>query len=124
MPYIYEWVEPDLFLEHKEVEVYHSYRNDDYGNGPWEYWFQVQLTDDTEGTTEDDMHEFDVRDLDAWKVISRRCRVEPKQAIRKAIDKGGRQELLKPVPNRCRFCREIPEDCECAAGRIAHERTL
>jgi len=124
MPYTHEWVEPELFLDHKGVKVYHSYRNDDYGDGPLEYWFQVQLTDDTEGTTEDDMHEFDVRDLATFKA-SPSVESSGYQAIQQAIDKGGRQELLPPsqkavhVVNRCRYCGEIPEDCECSRGKGA-----
>ena len=117
MPYTHEWVEPELFLDHKGVKVYHSYRDDDYGNGRWEYWFQVQLTDDTEGTTEDDVHEFDVRDLATFKA-SPSAESAAYQAIQQAIDKGGRQGLL-PVVNRCRYCGEIPEDCECSRGKGA-----
>ena len=116
MPYTHEWVEPELFLEYKGVEVYHSYRDDDYGNGPWEYWFQVQLTDDTEGTTEDDMHEFDVRDLHTWKATKDKgVRCSRKKSIQEALD-DGRKGLL-PVVNRCRYCGEIPEDCECSRGK-------
>jgi hypothetical protein len=101
-------------LDHKGVEVYHSYKDDEYDH-LLDYHFQVQLTDETEGTTEDDMHEFDVRDLATFKA-SPSAESAAYQAILEAVDKGGRQELL-PVVNRCRFCREIPEDCVCSRGK-------
>jgi len=35
MPYVY--VEPELFMEHGDVEVFHVYR--DGTDEPWDYWF-------------------------------------------------------------------------------------
>lgn len=84
MPYQHEWVEPELYLEHKGVKVYHSYKDDEFDQR-LEYHFQVQIR---EGTTEDDMHEFDVRDL-----VQRNWNGDTHQAIKEAIDRGGRKLL-------------------------------
>lgn len=56
MPYVTEWVSPDVFLEYKDVIIYRSYKNDDYDN-PMSYWF-------TTSVQESDEYEFDVRELD------------------------------------------------------------
>jgi len=101
VPYIHEWVEPELFMEHNGVRIYHSYKDDQYDH-LLEYHFQVQLTDETEGTTEDDMWEFDVRDLETWRVEQitvagvARYKGDPGQAIRDIIGKGGR-DLIVPM---------------------------
>src|SRR5882672_9789132 len=47
MPYRY--IEPDIFLKHKEVKVYHVYR--DGTDEPWTYWFTTNpaTADDSYG---------------------------------------------------------------------------
>jgi len=90
MPYHSTWVEPDLFLEHKGVKVYHTYKDQDY---------ERQLTYQYAVGSEDDMfneelHEFDVRDLHTFKCSpsdsSSAC-----QAIKRAIEIGGIDLLVK-----------------------------
>ncbi|MCO5067052.1 MAG: hypothetical protein M9924_22055 [Rhizobiaceae bacterium] len=41
MPYVTESRPAELFMEHKGVEIYHVYRNDDLHEGPRTYWFAV-----------------------------------------------------------------------------------
>lgn len=57
MPYRTEWQEPEVFLEHNGVTVYHTYKDDDIEQGPRTYWF---VTGKHEGEDE----AFDVRDLE------------------------------------------------------------
>ena len=58
MPYKTVWVEPEIFLEHKGVTVYHTYRDDDFEQGARWYWF-TQREDGGE-----DEGAFDIRDVD------------------------------------------------------------
>lgn len=51
MPYV--WVEPETFLEHNGVTIYHVYRNDNI-NDVRCYWYTVDITENTA---------FDIRDL-------------------------------------------------------------
>lgn len=55
MPYKEEWVDPEVFLEHHEVTVYHTYKNDDFSDRN-QFWFTTEA--DGEGDSE-----FDVRKL-------------------------------------------------------------
>lgn len=55
MPFETRWVDPELFLEHGGVKVYHTYKDDDVGHGVHSFWFTLD-----DGTDED---QFDVRDL-------------------------------------------------------------
>lgn len=85
-----EWVEPELFLEHKGVEVYHIYKDDDAGNGPRTYWYGTSMAASDCGSDN-----FDVRELPMWKALSGKLGDEM-EAIRAtiiaAIDSGD----LKP----------------------------
>lgn len=56
MPYRTEWVEPEIFLTHKGVTVWHCYKDDEYDRRLW-FWFTVTK----------DGREFDVRELKAYK---------------------------------------------------------
>lgn len=58
MPYTTEWTEPDLFLEHNGVKVYHTYKDDHVDQGLMHYGFTLNEYDDEE--------HFDVRDLKTW----------------------------------------------------------
>ena len=57
MPYKTIWVEPEVFLEHSGVTVYHTYKDDDIEQGASWYWFRLDQEENDEG-------EFDIRDLD------------------------------------------------------------
>ena len=48
----YRWVEPEVFVEHNDVMIFHCYRHD-MADDRLEYWY----------TTDGDTEEFDVRDL-------------------------------------------------------------
>lgn len=57
MPYKTEWIDPDIFIEHEGVRIYHTYKDEEWENGRLTYWFT---------TSEDDFDEichFDVRDI-------------------------------------------------------------
>lgn len=59
MPYITADVEPEVFIEHNGLKVYHTYKNDCIDEGAKSYWF----TTDPEGVESDDWCRFDVRSL-------------------------------------------------------------
>jgi len=54
----YGWVNPDIFLEFNGVNVYHTYKSDEYTN-QCENWY----TTDKNTTENNDECIFDVRDL-------------------------------------------------------------
>lgn len=54
----YDWVNPDKFLKHRGISVYHTYKEDDYCKR-CEYWY----TTDINTTESNDDCVFDVRDL-------------------------------------------------------------
>lgn len=56
MPTSSEWVEPEVFLSHNNVTVYHTYKDDDIGQGARTHWFTTNSISDDES--------FDVRDFD------------------------------------------------------------
>ena len=58
MPYKTIWVEPEVFLEHNGVTVYHTYRDDDFDQGADWHWFTLQ----EDGG--EDKGAFDIRDVD------------------------------------------------------------
>ena len=61
MPYQEIYVPADLYLEHKGVEVFHTYKDDDYDQGPCFNWFCLDEEDSQIGF-------FDVRDLKVEEV--------------------------------------------------------
>ena len=62
MPYKPIWVEPEVFLEHNGVTVYHTYRDDDIDQGANWYWFRLDQEENDEG-------KFYIRDLDTDKLL-------------------------------------------------------
>lgn len=57
MPYKTEWIDPELFLEHEGVKIFHTYKDCDWANHILTYWYT---------TNEDDSNEvcqFDVRGI-------------------------------------------------------------
>ena len=79
MPHDTSYVEPELFLFHNDIAVYHMYKNDDVNNGPYSYWF---TTDDQDGSTE-----FDVRDLPGWDK-DKSTLANRREVLAAAIDAG------------------------------------
>ena len=57
MPYSTEWIDPEVFIEHEGVSIYHTCKNCDLRNGPFSYWFTTNDDDS------DEDYYFDVRDL-------------------------------------------------------------
>ncbi len=63
MPHRSEWVDPEEALTYHGTTVYHTYKEDEWANGPWTYWFTMHA-DAGEGSG----FEFDVRELPEWSV--------------------------------------------------------
>jgi hypothetical protein len=58
-----QWVAPEVRLEHQDIYVYFTYKNDDIEtSGPYTYQFTLN-----EYFVEGGPDSFDVRDLPAWK---------------------------------------------------------
>lgn len=71
MPYQNQWVDPELFMTHNGVNVYHTYKDDDVDNGAMLYWFTLNKKC---GMGNCECHHpgpctnsFDVRHLQTWK---------------------------------------------------------
>jgi len=76
MPYIQQYVDAELFLEHNGVSVYYTYKDDDFDQPSRDFWY---VLDPSHG--EDDA--FDVRNLSTYP-----SSVSIQDAITSAIDKG------------------------------------
>lgn len=77
------WVEPEVFMTHGDVTIYHTYKDDLLASGIRTYWFGTEFScSETENT--DDV--FDVRELKTWKDAEGACWEKIKNAIRAAID--------------------------------------
>jgi hypothetical protein len=50
-----KWVNPEEFITHQGIVVYHTYKNEDFSNQS-EYWYTTSINEVTE-------FEFDVREL-------------------------------------------------------------
>ena len=57
----YGWLDPEVFMEHKGVTVYHVYKDDEISQGRRECWYTTDLC----GGDCDDPCSFDVRVLTA-----------------------------------------------------------
>lgn len=58
MPYITEWVDPEIAVEHNGVTIWRTYKNDDVEQGARSFWYTCE-----ENGSEDGELVFDVRDL-------------------------------------------------------------
>jgi len=70
MPMQTTWIEPELFVEHQGVRVFHTYKNDDWDQGQKRYWFTLHRecsTMDSRCEEEPCRHVFDVRELPTWQ---------------------------------------------------------
>ena len=68
------WVEPEVFVEHKGLTVYHAYKDDT--DQRLEYSYQTDLGEDSE-------YEFNVMDLPCYD-----DELSHEEIIKKAIDDG------------------------------------
>lgn len=95
MPTISEWVEPEVFLEHNGVKVYHTYRDDDMSQGACEFIFTLhpQCSTETCCCTTECRYVFDVRDLDRLYRFR-----NMRDVIRQAIDTKVLIPPVVPVP--------------------------
>lgn len=87
MPYSSQWVDPELFLSHRGIKVYHTYKDDDMEQGSRTYWFTLDPLEG-EGTGGEAL--FDVRDLPGFVDAASYFEMleTAKQVIRTAIDAG------------------------------------
>ena len=70
MPYQTTWVEPERFLEHRGVVVFHTYKNDDLDEGTRRFEFTVNTECsgcDARCDEAQCRHVFDVQDLSTWQ---------------------------------------------------------
>ncbi len=58
MPYVSTYTEPDIFLTHNDVNIYHIYKDDDLDEGIRTYWYGYDEDCDDSGTSS-----FDIREL-------------------------------------------------------------
>jgi hypothetical protein len=84
MPYRTEWIEPEVFLTHKGITVYHCYNDDDFDDC-LHYWY-------TTSDQDDHTCDFDVRELPTYHAIcDDECKDEDegdREVIIDAIDRG------------------------------------
>ena len=70
MPTQTVWIDPELFLEHQGVKVFHTYKDDDVNQGQRCYWLTVNPQCGVTARVCDDQpchHVFDVRELSTWR---------------------------------------------------------
>lgn len=51
-----KWVEPDVYLTHRGINIYNTYKSEDYSN-PYTFFFTTDINE------RDEECEFDIRDL-------------------------------------------------------------
>lgn len=103
------WIDPEQFLRHHGIAVYHVYRHDDYDEGPREYWY----TTDLYGGDCDDPCSFDVRELSSYTGEKTH-----EQIICEAIDAG-------ELPLAESSYKESPEDemmCEVDPRAVSRDQ--
>ena len=86
MPYSIEKVQAELFLTHKEIEIFHTYEDDEINQGINEYWY----TTDEYGS-ESGLAVFDFRDIKTLledKKIKVPDEASTEQIIKLGIDNG------------------------------------
>lgn len=66
MPYFHEWVEPTIFIEHNNIKIYHTYRNDDIEQGTANYYYTTNKYNTDYKNPCSDEAIFDVHDLPNW----------------------------------------------------------
>jgi hypothetical protein len=84
MPFKTIWEDPELFVEHKGLRVFHTYKDDDINQGQRCYWLTVSPDCGVGSSLCDQQpcrHVFDVRELSTWHRPSR-----PLETIGNTID--------------------------------------
>jgi hypothetical protein len=80
----YQWIDPELFLEHQGVAIYHCY--DDYGE-LCGYWYTTDPADDNCVWVPSNTTQFDVRDLSSGELDANDTHTHA-TIIRQAIEAG------------------------------------
>lgn len=81
----YAWVEPEVFMQHDGVTIYHIYKDDDFDGVARAYWYGTRPSCSDSGSGEGG--EFDVRDLPDVKGASADDEEGRRTIIRAAIDR-------------------------------------
>jgi hypothetical protein len=72
MPTQTVWADPELFLEHGGVQVFHTYQDDNMNQGRRRYWLTVNTQCGVADSLCEDQpcrHVFDVRQLSTWRPL-------------------------------------------------------
>ena len=70
MPTQTVWIDPELLIEHHGVQVFHTYKHDDYDHGARRYAFTLDAQCGEGGSRCEEQpcrHLFDVRELRTWR---------------------------------------------------------
>jgi hypothetical protein len=70
MPTQTVWIDPEVLLEHQNVRVFHTYKDDDYDQGAKRYWFTLNPQCGVADSLCEDQpcrHVFDVQELSTWR---------------------------------------------------------
>jgi hypothetical protein len=76
----FQWVDPELLMEHQGIKIYHVYKDDDV-ELPLEFWYEAEMEDD-------DIVEFDVRDLPSVEGIAASYWWSSERGMRREISNG------------------------------------
>ncbi len=82
----YAWIEPEIFMEHDGVTIYHIYKDDYLDGVARAYWYGTRPSCSDDGSG--DGGEFDVRDLPAVEGASAEDDEGRAVIIRAAIERG------------------------------------
>lgn len=93
------WIEPELYLFHKGVAIYHCYRNNYYEGGVMGNWYTTDITE--QGPA------FDIRNLSVYQPNA-----DHKTILEAAIDKGelkAPEDAYKPLVKEVNLLITFPE---------------
>ena len=79
MPYRTEWIEPEVFVEHRGTVVYHAYKDQDVDE-PFGFHYALSDEDAPDGC------EFDIRDMN-YTGFDLNNREHHKEILRRAIER-------------------------------------
>lgn len=84
----YEWTEPEVFMEHHDAKVYHTYKGGPGNEYQLSYWFTTDPVESDEDCHGD--YTFDVRDLPVPPEADKCADEDARHAyiVRAAIDSG------------------------------------
>jgi len=107
MPYDESWKDPEVFHTLTDgTKVYHTYPDDDYGQGPLAYWFTL-LPSASESCAVETDWSFDVRLLPSVAGVDVHTDEGKRSIIQAAFD-GGLLARHASCPAGCDFCEPLP----------------